>query len=194
MNHYFVYESPVGPLQMVSDGSSLIGLHFSNRTTASRTSKDPTVAPFAETAEQLDKYFAGLLEVFDLPILLHGSDFQIQAWNELRKIPYGETISYKVQAERIESVPRAVGLVNGQNPVCIIVPCHRVIGANGRLVGFGGGLHRKRALLQFEALTRDFGPQPFPPLVKYGPKNRRQQPSLGMENQDQLYFGTEARK
>jgi methylated-DNA-[protein]-cysteine S-methyltransferase len=194
MNHYFVYESPVGPLQMVSDGSSLIGLHFSNRATASRTSNDPTVAPFAESAEQLDKYFAGLLEVFDLPILLHGSDFQIQAWNELRKIPYGETISYKVQAERIESVPRAVGLVNGQNPVCIIVPCHRVIGANGRLVGFGGGLHRKRALLQFEALTRDFGPQPFPPLVKYGPKNRRQQSSLGMENQDQLYFGTEARK
>ena len=194
MNHYFVYESPVGPLQMVSDGSSLIGLHFSNRTTGSRVSNDPMVTPFSETAEQLDKYFAGLLEDFDLPISLQGSDFQMQAWNELRKIPYGETISYKMQAERIGSVPRAVGLVNGQNPVCIIVPCHRVIGADGRLVGFGGGLHRKRALLQFETLTRDFGPQPFPPLVKYGTRDSKQQPGLGMENQDQLYFRTEVRK
>jgi methylated-DNA-[protein]-cysteine S-methyltransferase len=194
MNHYFVYESPVGPLEMVSDGSSLIGLHFSNRTTGFRLSNDPTVTPFSETAEQLDEYFAGLLEDFDLPISVQGSDFQIHAWNELRKIPYGETISYKTQAERIGSVPRAVGLVNGQNPVCIIVPCHRVIGADGRLVGFGGGLHRKRALLQFEALTRAFGPQPFPPLVKYGTRDSKQQPGLRMENQEQLYFRTEVRK
>jgi methylated-DNA-[protein]-cysteine S-methyltransferase len=111
--------------------------------------------------DQLDKYFAGSLEEFDLPIVFNGSDFQIRAWKELRNIPYGETISYKMQAEKIGSVPRAVGLANGQNPVCIIVPCHRVIGANGSLVGFGGGLNRKRALLQFEANVLDFGPQPF---------------------------------
>ena len=109
----------------------------------------------------MDKYFAGSLENFDLPILFHGSDFQVRAWNELRKIPYGETISYKKQAENIGSVPRAVGLANSQNPVSIIVPCHRVIGADGRLVGYGGGLDRKRDLLQFEATVRDFGPQPF---------------------------------
>jgi len=167
MNYYCVYDSPVGPLQMISDGSSLIGLRFSNRKFAATSAHDPRIAPFPETREQLDKYFAGSLEEFDLPIVLNGSSFQVRAWNELRRIPYGETISYKVQAEKIGSVPRAVGLANGQNPVCIIVPCHRVIGADGRLVGYGGGLNRKRALLQFEALVRDFGPQPFSPQPKY---------------------------
>ncbi|HZC59037.1 MAG TPA: methylated-DNA--[protein]-cysteine S-methyltransferase [Chthoniobacterales bacterium] len=159
MKYSYMYDSPVGPLEMVSDGTSLIGLHFRPRSIPAAT--DLSINPFRETADQLDKYFAGLLEEFDLPIQLHGSEFQVRAWNELRKIPYGETISYKSQAERIGSVPRAVGLVNGQNPVCIIVPCHRVIGANGRLVGYGGGLDRKRALLQFEAMVHDFGPQPF---------------------------------
>jgi methylated-DNA-[protein]-cysteine S-methyltransferase len=166
MKYYCLYDSPVGPLQMVSNGSSLIALNFSNRIDAPASADDPTRSPFAETVEQLDKYFAGSLEEFDLPILLNGTDFQVRAWNALRKIPYAETISYKMQAERIGSVPRAVGLANGQNPVCIIVPCHRVIGADGRLVGFGGGLDRKRALLQFEATVRDFGPQPFCGQVK----------------------------
>jgi methylated-DNA-[protein]-cysteine S-methyltransferase len=161
MKHYYIYESPVGPLQMVSNGSALIGLYFGGRANADSPADDPTVSPFPETVEQLEKYFAGALEEFDLPIELNGSEFQIRAWNELRKIPYGETISYKLQAEKIGSVPRAVGLANGQNPVSIIVPCHRVIGADGRLVGYGGGLNRKRALLQFEATVRDFGPQPF---------------------------------
>jgi methylated-DNA-[protein]-cysteine S-methyltransferase len=162
--HCYVYDSPVGPLQLVSDGSSLIGLYFGNRTRAVASAGDPTVNPFPETIEQLGKYFGGSLEQFDLPILLHGTEHQLCAWNELRNIPYGETISYKAQAEKIGSVPRAVGLANGQNPVSIIVPCHRVIGANGSLVGYGGGLNRKRALLQFEANVRDFGPQPFDAL------------------------------
>lgn len=159
--HYYVYHSSVGPLQLVSDGSSLIGLYFGGRTRAVTSSDDPTVSPFPDTVEQLEKYFGGSLEEFDLPILLHGTEFQVRVWNELRNIPYGETISYKFQAEKIGSVPRAVGLANGQNPVSIIVPCHRVIGADGSLVGYGGGLDRKRALLQFEANVRDFGPQPF---------------------------------
>ena len=124
---------------------------------------------FLTPIEQLEKYFGGSLEEFDLPILLHGTEFQVRVWNELRNIPYGETISYKFQAEKIGSVPRAVGLANGQNPVSIIVPCHRVIGADGSLVGYGGGLNRKRALLQFEANVRDFGPQPFDVLsLSYG--------------------------
>jgi methylated-DNA-[protein]-cysteine S-methyltransferase len=161
MKYYRVYDSPVGPLQMVSNGSSLIGLLFSNQMSAASSPDDPNVSPFPETVEQLDKYFSGSLEEFDLPILFIGSDFQVRAWNALRKIPYGETISYKTQAEKIGSMPRAVGLANSQNPVCIIVPCHRVIGADGRLVGYGGGLDRKRKLLQFEATVKDFGPQPF---------------------------------
>ena len=163
MNYSCIYDSPVGPLEMVSDGTSLIGLHFRSES-APVSAPDANVlgiTPFRETAEQLHKYFNGLLEEFDLPIVLHGSEFQIRAWNELKKIPYGETISYKAQAERIGSAPRAVGLVNGQNPVCIIIPCHRVIGSNGRLVGYGGGIARKRALLQFEAIVHDFGPQSF---------------------------------
>jgi methylated-DNA-[protein]-cysteine S-methyltransferase len=163
--HYYVYDSPVGPLQLVSDGSLLIGLYFGGRTHVASSAGDPTVSPFPETIEQLEKYFGGSLEEFDLPIVLHGTEFQVRAWNELRNIPYGETISYKIQAEKIGSVPRAVGLANGQNPVSIIVPCHRVIGANGSLVGYGGGLNRKRALLQFEATVRDFGPQPFDALT-----------------------------
>jgi methylated-DNA-[protein]-cysteine S-methyltransferase len=166
MKYYCVYDSPVGPLQLVSNGSSLIGLYFTKNTSEASATDDPRVSPFPETAEQLDKYFAGSLEVFELPIILNGSDFQVRAWNELRNIPYGETISYKMQAEKIGSVPRAVGLANGQNPVSIIIPCHRVIGADGGLVGYGGGLNRKRALLQFEATVRDFGPQPFCGLAK----------------------------
>jgi methylated-DNA-[protein]-cysteine S-methyltransferase len=146
---------------MVSNGTSLVGLHFRSRKESLPLANSLSVTPFRETAAQLDKYFAGMLEQFDLPIELQGSEFQLRAWNELRKIPYGETISYKTQAERIGSVARAVGLVNGQNPICIIIPCHRVIGANGRLVGYGGGLDRKKALLQFEANVHDFGPQPF---------------------------------
>ena len=161
MKYCYIYDSPVGPLQMISNGSSLIGLYFSNRTPVVSSAKDRSVSPFPETVEQLEKYFTGSLQEFDLPIELNGSAFQIRAWNELRNIPYGATTSYKVQAEKIGSVPRAVGLANGRNPVSIIVPCHRVIGADGRLVGYSGGLDRKRALLQFEATVRDFGPQPF---------------------------------
>jgi methylated-DNA-[protein]-cysteine S-methyltransferase len=99
--------------------------------------------------------------VFEIPIRFVGSSFQVRAWEALQSIPYGETISYKKQAERVGSVARAVGLANGQNPVAIIVPCHRVIGADGHLVGYGGGLNLKKALLNFEATVLDFGPQPF---------------------------------
>jgi methylated-DNA-[protein]-cysteine S-methyltransferase len=162
MKYYCVYDSPVGLLQMVSNGSSLVGLHFrKTRKSTTAFQEDPTASPFPETVEQLEEYFEGSLREVELPVLLQGSDFQIRAWNELKKIPYGKTISYKAQAEKIESVPRAVGLANAQNPIAIIIPCHRVIGADGGLVGYGGGLDRKRALLQFEAIVRDFGPQPF---------------------------------
>ena len=161
MKYYRDYQSPVGILHLVSNGSALIGLYFAHKNGTSSPASDPAVMPFPKALEQLNRYFAGSLEEFDLPIVFHGTEFQIRAWNELKKIPFGVTISYKAQAERIGSVPRAVGLANGQNPISIIVPCHRVIGANGRLVGYGGGLDRKRALLQFEATVRDFGSQPF---------------------------------
>jgi len=161
MNHHYTYQSPVGPLHLISDGEALIGLHFDAPCIEQldRILHDSSAEPFSQTIEQLDQYFRGELREFNLPIRLRGTDFQIRAWSALNTIPYGETISYKAQADRIGSHPRAVGLANGQNPVAVIVPCHRVIGADGKLVGYGGGLSRKRALLQFEALVCDFGQQ-----------------------------------
>jgi methylated-DNA-[protein]-cysteine S-methyltransferase len=164
MRYQTIYNSPVGRLKLVSDGDSLIGLHFAtdqNDEPGFNKVPDSGVKPFPEVIRQLDEYFQGTRTVFEIPIRFIGSPFQVRAWEALQGIPFGETISYKKQAERVGSVPRAVGLANGQNPIPIIVPCHRVIGADGNLVGYGGGLNLKKALLNFEATVRDFGSQPF---------------------------------
>ena len=164
MKYQTIYDSPVGRLKLASDGSYLIGLHFTtyqNEGSNYGEVVEPGIKPFPEVIRQLTEYFQGIRTVFEIPIRFAGSPFQIRAWEALQSIPYGETISYKKQAERVGSVPRAVGLANGLNPVAIIVPCHRVIGADGHLVGYGGGLNLKKALLNFEATVLDFGPQPF---------------------------------
>jgi methylated-DNA-[protein]-cysteine S-methyltransferase len=164
MKYQTIYASPVGQLKLVSDGSCLIGLHFTayqNDRSSLGEAFQPDMKPFPEVIRQLAEYFRGERTVFEIPIRFLGSPFQVRAWEALQSIPYGETISYKKQAERVRSVPRAVGLANGQNPVAIIVPCHRVIGADGKLVGYGGGLNLKKALLNFEAAGRDFGPHSF---------------------------------
>jgi methylated-DNA-[protein]-cysteine S-methyltransferase len=169
MNHQIIYHSPVGKLRLVSDGEYLIGLHFwrnNDRAAAETEEGQEKVKPFPEVVRQLDEYFDGKRTEFDIPIRFIGTPFQVRAWQALKTIPFGETISYKEEAARVGSVPRAVGLANGQNPVAIIVPCHRVIGANGQLVGYGGGLDLKKALLGFEAMVRDFGPQRFAPLKR----------------------------
>ena len=169
MNYQVIYHSPIGKLRLVSDGEYLIELHF--RTSADKAAAavevgQEKVKPFPEVIRQLDEYFDGRRTEFDVPIRFVGTPFQVRAWEALKSIPFGETISYKEEARRVGSVPRAVGLANGQNPVAIIVPCHRVIGADGSLVGFGGGLDLKKALLSFEAMVRDFGPQRFAPLKR----------------------------
>jgi methylated-DNA-[protein]-cysteine S-methyltransferase len=167
MNYQVIYHSPIGKLKLVSDGEYLIELHFETRTDETEPvvrEGQEKVKPFPEVIRQLDEYFGGRRMEFDVPIRFIGTPFQVRAWEALKTIPFGETISYKEEARRVGSVARAVGLANGQNPVPIIVPCHRVIGADGSLVGFGGGLDLKRALLSFEATVRDFGPQPFAPL------------------------------
>ena len=107
---------------------------------------------FTKVARQLEEYFAGERQVFEIPLDLHGTPFQLKVWQELRQISYGTTISYGQLAQRIgqPKASRAVGLANGSNPVSIIVPCHRVIGANGALTGYGGGLRNKQALLDLE--------------------------------------------
>ena len=109
-------------------------------------------APFAEVTRQLQAYFSGELKEFDLPLAPEGTEFQLRVWNSLRTIPYGETISYSQLAQKIGNpqAVRAVGLANGSNPIPIIVPCHRVIGSDGSLTGFGGGLANKQKLLALE--------------------------------------------
>jgi methylated-DNA-[protein]-cysteine S-methyltransferase len=164
MKHYCYYKSPVGPLLLTSEDSSLTGLHFAKGKSLPvppASIQDEDADPFHEAVGQLEEYFRGERPEFDLPLRLRGTEFEVRAWQALSSIPFGETISYKEQAQRIGSVPRAVGLANGRNPVAIILPCHRVIGADGKLVGYGGGVERKRALLEFEATVRDFGPQPM---------------------------------
>jgi methylated-DNA-[protein]-cysteine S-methyltransferase len=105
-----------------------------------------------QTKKQLTEYFQGKRKFFDVPLALQGTPFQMQAWQQLLKIPYGSTISYAEQAEKIgdKNKARAVGMANGSNPISIIIPCHRVIGSNGHLVGFGGGLDKKAYLLALE--------------------------------------------
>lgn len=153
MIEYRTVDSPVGPLTLAGQDSVLTHLRMVDQTyEPSRTGWTPNPAAFGAAVEQLAAYFAGELTDFDFAIELRGSEFQRKVWRALRTIPYGETRSYGVIAQQIGAPgsARAVGLANGHNPIAIIVPCHRVIGANGSLTGYGGGLDRKRTLLQLE--------------------------------------------
>ena len=147
------HPTPIGPLILTAEGDTITGLAFSD---------DPAPPPdravlrahpvLAEAARQLDAYFAGTLRLFELPLAPHGTDFQRHVWAALQRIPYGATVSYGDIARAIlaPNAIRAVGAANGANPIAVIIPCHRVIGANGSLTGFGGGLPRKRFLLALE--------------------------------------------
>jgi methylated-DNA-[protein]-cysteine S-methyltransferase len=143
--------SPIGPLQLIGNGEALQGLymHPYNPPDDWRESAEP----FADAIAQLNEYFAGERTEFDLALDMRGTQFQKDVWNALLTIPYGETRSYGEIARQIgrPDRARAVGSANGSNPISIIVPCHRVIGADGSLVGYGGGLDRKRFLLDHEA-------------------------------------------
>ncbi len=153
-----VVEAPIGPLTLIAEDGQLTGVHMQlqRHLPDPATFGEQVVAAdddvLAAAAAQLQAYFAGELTSFDLPLSLEGTGFQRTVWAGLRDIPYGETISYGELARRIgqPSASRAVGLANGKNPVSIVVPCHRVIGANGSMTGYGGGLDRKRFLLALE--------------------------------------------
>ena len=157
---YTIFESPVGPLLLMSDGASLTGLHTDNDKHRPAIQadwvRDDSAVPFARTIAQLRAYFDGGLTGFDLPLAPQGTEFQMRVWRELRNIPFGETISYAELARRIgrPTATRAVGHSNARNPISIIVPCHRVIGADKSLTGYAGGLERKRMLLAHEAGAR----------------------------------------
>lgn len=149
-----VVDSPVGKLTLVAAEGVLSGLYMDlqRHRPLQEMFGTPDPTPFTEVIRQLDEYFAGHRTDFDVQLRFGGTPFQRTVWAALRTIPYGETVSYGQLAERIgrPGASRAVGLANGRNPIGIIVPCHRVVGATGGLTGYGGGLERKKRLLDFE--------------------------------------------
>jgi methylated-DNA-[protein]-cysteine S-methyltransferase len=155
---YTTVDSPIGELLLVGDERGLSGLYMHSQRYGPE--RDPAwrhdPGPFAGAATQLEEYFAGERTAFELPLAPSGTPFQQRVWRLLREIPFGETTTYGALARAFGNprTVRAVGLANGRNPISVIVPCHRVIGADGSLVGFGGGIERKRALLAHEAEVR----------------------------------------
>ncbi len=147
MKKIFYYDTYAGRIGIAEEDGAITHLIFSER--------DWTVEEtdlIKETKRQLDEYFAGKRKEFDIPTRLEGTEFQKRVWEELRKIPYGKTVTYKDIAEAVGCPKgyRAVGLANNRNPISIIYPCHRVIGSNGSLTGYGGGLDVKEKLLELE--------------------------------------------
>jgi methylated-DNA-[protein]-cysteine S-methyltransferase len=154
VRRYRTMESPVGTLTIAGDGGTVTNLRMTDQRHPPRglDSWEPDPSAFDDVVAQLDEYFAGERTRFDLPLRLEGTEFQRRVWDALLDIPFGETRTYGDLARSLGSPgsARAVGLANGKNPVGIIVPCHRVVGSTGALVGYGGGLDRKRALLDHE--------------------------------------------
>ena len=158
---YTIVPSPVGKLRLVGSDRGLLAVSWeSKRSSVPRleTMEDPHHPVLVEAARQLDQYFAGQRKEFELKLEFRGTDFQKRVWDELLKIPFGETRTYGEIARRLGNVNamRAVGAANGRNPIPIIAPCHRVIGASGALVGFGGGLEVKEYLINFERGAIEF--------------------------------------
>jgi methylated-DNA-[protein]-cysteine S-methyltransferase len=149
------HASPIGELLLASNGEALTGLYMEVRRHGPRGEEAWTEdrGPFKEVLEQLDAYFAGARTSFALPLAPEGSAFQLRVWSALEEIPFGQTWSYRRLAEQVgrPGAARAVGSANARNPISIVVPCHRVIGSAGALTGYGGGLPRKRWLLDHEA-------------------------------------------
>jgi methylated-DNA-[protein]-cysteine S-methyltransferase len=144
------YQSPIGTLLLISDGSQINAVSFTSETDNITDQADEIIDA---CKRQLDEYFMGRRQVFDLPISQAGTEFQQKVWHELERIPFGKTISYHELSKRLGNTKaiRAAGTANGKNQVAIIVPCHRVIGSNGSLVGYAGELWRKKWLLDHEA-------------------------------------------
>jgi len=160
MKLFYAYiNSPVGKLKLIADDQALLAVLWENDRPnrvkfplGSQFQEAPEHTVLAMTNQQLQEYFSGQRQQFELPLAFHGTGFQQQVWQALLTIPFGETRSYKQIAEQIGNVKavRAVGAANGKNPISIIAPCHRVVGANGKLVGFAGGLENKATLLKIE--------------------------------------------
>ena len=153
MTLYSTVPSPIGELMLCGDEHALTALHLPGRWPKPAAGWRRDDARFADVARQLEEYFAGDRTTFDVPMSMRGGPFERAVWAELLRIPYGETASYGELARRLGRplAARAVGAANGRNPIAVIVPCHRVIGSDGTLTGYAGGLERKRFLLELEA-------------------------------------------
>ncbi len=146
-------DSPIGPLRLVASDAALVAVEFSPFADPEPGQRDDADPVLVRAVTQLREYFAGDRHDFDLPLAPVGTDFQRRVWAALREIPYGRTVTYGALARTLGLVPgasRAVGLANGRNPIPVVVPCHRVIGADGTLTGYAGGLQRKQTLLDLE--------------------------------------------
>ncbi len=147
--------STICPLFLVASDQGIHGVHWTKQPiefAPDLKGSTRRIEILKETIFQIEQYFSGQRKVFDVPLVAHGTEFQLKVWEELKKIPYGKTCSYSDIAQRVENkkAVRAVGAANGKNPISILVPCHRVIGANGKLTGFAGGLDIKLKLLRVE--------------------------------------------
>lgn len=149
MNRVY-HDSPVGLLEITAEENAVTGLYFAGGN--GNREEENTCGILKDCIKQLTEYFSGKRKIFDINVNPAGTQFQKSVWNELLKIPFGETVSYGEIAKRIGNTKsvRAVGLANGSNPISIIIPCHRIIGKNGSLVGYGGGIENKRFLLELE--------------------------------------------
>ena len=158
-NLFTYYDSPLGTVTLQANEQGLLGVWFETYTTKPEDlgTQEDSFPVFQSVKEQLDRYFAGEAVQFDVPIAATGTPFQQSVWHALTTIPYGETWSYAQLADAIGNpkAVRAVGLANGKNPVSVIVPCHRVIGKNGKLTGYAGGIERKQRLLAIEGIGEE---------------------------------------
>lgn len=151
MRYYFTYFLPlIGEVSLLSTEGEIEGIYFSKSEISQAKKEETSLIRSAKL--QLEEYLKGKRREFDLPLNPKGTDFQMRVWKELMKIPYGSTASYREIAERMgnPNACRAVGMANHRNPISILIPCHRVIGSNGKMVGYGGGLERKKRLLELE--------------------------------------------
>lgn len=156
MTYHTHMDSPIGKLLLVADDKALLSIAFAGHAPKADSQDRPSHPILQSARRQLDEYFAGRRTRFELPLAPAGTPFQKSVWKALRGIPYGKTCSYGDIARKIGNpkAVRAVGLANGANPIPLVIPCHRVIGSNGTLTGYGGGLDRKRKLLALEGRTR----------------------------------------
>lgn len=152
IEHFQALDTPIGILRLVSNGSHLVKIEFEDRHQPGEAAENTCNGVLASTKTQLRQYFAGQRQEFDLPLAPAGTPFQREVWQALAQIPWGELRSYADIARAIErpKAVRAVGAANGRNPLPIVIPCHRVVGSDGSLTGFAGGLDMKRALLELE--------------------------------------------